>query len=302
MPDPFPPPTPPLPHSAPWAGRLCSFPAPWAGRRSTTRRCSHPAPWAGRRSTTRRCSHPAPWAGRRISGGVEPYPLLHPPVRGQDSCQARRTKMVSSNESQSSGQPDTSEEEVESSDLNGQVPVKKVWKPRKPRTTTKWPIDKMTKLKLMDAQRARKAKGRIRRLAGLNARHQIPITVEQIVRPSEDVVIQLDEGEEKLAEDAEEAGTDKNARKPMAPSSEMWDHFTGVVKQGKCKYCSRVIRADTYVNGTNAMRRHFNICKRNFHKNNKDSTQATLKVAQGEGGSTSRKMHALPLKGGPRAS
>jgi hypothetical protein len=60
------------------------------------------------------------------------------------------------------------------------------------------------------------------------------------------------------------------------------------VKKGKCKYCSRAIRVDSYLNGTSAMRRHFNICKRNPHKNNKDLMQTNLKVSQGEGVSTWR--------------
>jgi hypothetical protein len=60
------------------------------------------------------------------------------------------------------------------------------------------------------------------------------------------------------------------------------------VKKEKCKYCSRAIRANSYLNGTTAMRRHFNICKRNPHKNNKDLMQTNLKVSQGEGVSTWR--------------
>lgn len=80
----------------------------------------------------------------------------------------------------------------------------------------------------------------------------------------------------------------------MASRSEMWEHFIkikddqGVVKKGKCKYCSCAIRVDSYLNGTTAIRRHFNICKCNPHKNNKDLMQTNLKVSLGEGVSTWR--------------
>jgi hypothetical protein len=112
-----------------------------------------------------------------------------------------------------------------------------------------------------------------------------------VVRADENVITQGNEGEQKRTEGDEE---ENHARKQMAPRSEMWEHFIkikddqGVVKKGKCKYCSRAIRADSYVNGTTAMRRHFNICKRNPHKNNKDLKQPNLKVSQGEGVSTWR--------------
>jgi hypothetical protein len=72
----------------------------------------------------------------------------------------------------------------------------------------------------------------------------------------------------------------------MLPRSEMWEHFIkikddqGVVKKGKCKYYSRASRVDSYLNGTTVMWRHFNICKFNPHKNNKDLMQTNLKVSQ----------------------
>ena len=95
------------------------------------------------------------------------------------------------------------------------------------------------------------------------------------VRVDGNVSIQGNEKGQKGTEGEDEVEKKKQARKLMAPRSEMWEHFIkikdvqGVVKKGKCKYCSHVIRDDSYVNGITAMRRHFNICKRNPHKNNK---------------------------------
>jgi hypothetical protein len=115
-----------------------------------------------------------------------------------------------------------------------------------------------------------------------------------VVRVDGNVDNQGNEREQKGTEGDEEVDKEKHARKPMAPRSEMWEHFIkikddqGVVKKGKCKYCSRAIRADSYLNGTTAMGRHFNICKRNPHKNNKDPMRTNLKVSQGEGVSTWR--------------
>jgi hypothetical protein len=114
------------------------------------------------------------------------------------------------------------------------------------------------------------------------------------VRVDENVVNQGNEREQKGTEGDEEVDKVKHVRKPMAPRSEMWEHFIKikddqvVVKKGKCKYYSHAIRADSYLNGTTSMRMHFNICKCNPHKNNKDLMQTNLKVSQGEGVSTWR--------------
>lgn len=61
-----------------------------------------------------------------------------------------------------------------------------------------------------------------------------------VARHNQDVIIQVDEGEKKATEDEEENDKEKNARKPMAPRSDIWDHFLkikddqGIVKKGKC--------------------------------------------------------------------
>lgn len=59
-----------------------------------------------------------------------------------------------------------------------------------------------------------------------------------------------------------------------------------MVKKGQCKYCSRKIGADTTTNATSRKRKHFNTCKRNPHKLNKDSKQGTLQATDGQGVST----------------
>jgi hypothetical protein len=66
------------------------------------------------------------------------------------------------------------------------------------------------------------------------------------------------------------------ARKEMAPRSEMWQHFievkndSGDLRAGRCKYCHREIKADTRSHGTSTLRKHFNICNRNPNIFNKD--------------------------------
>jgi hypothetical protein len=54
------------------------------------------------------------------------------------------------------------------------------------------------------------------------------------------------------------------------------------VKAGKCKYCSRQIKAESKKDGTSALKRHFNACKRNPHKFIKDPKQVILQCTQGE--------------------
>lgn len=60
------------------------------------------------------------------------------------------------------------------------------------------------------------------------------------------------------------------------------------MKAGKCKYCHRVLKADTRGHGTSALKKHFNICKRNPHIFNKDAKQGTLQAVQGQAPATWR--------------
>ncbi|KAM0888938.1 hypothetical protein ACQ4PT_028030 [Festuca glaucescens] len=75
----------------------------------------------------------------------------------------------------------------------------------------------------------------------------------------------------------------------MADRSEWWGHFikikdiNDVVIAARCKYCSRQVKAETDRHGTSGMKRHFNVCKRNPHKFNKDSTQGTIQATYGGG-------------------
>ncbi|KAM0909468.1 hypothetical protein ACQ4PT_014792 [Festuca glaucescens] len=67
----------------------------------------------------------------------------------------------------------------------------------------------------------------------------------------------------------------------------MWNHFEkilddGVLQKGKCNYCKTDIAAHTVHNGTSALRKHFNVCKRNPHKNIGDSKQTVLQVNNGD--------------------
>jgi hypothetical protein len=80
----------------------------------------------------------------------------------------------------------------------------------------------------------------------------------------------------------------------MATRSEMWQHFVrikddkNIVRSARCKYCSRIMKADTKGNGTSSLIRHFNVCKHNPHKFNKYSTQGILQATQGNAISTWR--------------
>lgn len=116
---------------------------------------------------------------------------------------------------------------------------------------------------------------------------------ESVEKHGDDEVVQIDAAEK--GEGGEDGnGKEKNTRKQMEARSEIWLHFikikdaAGVVKQGKCKYCSRCIKADSYINGTTALKRHFNICKRNPHVHCKDKRQSLLAATKGEGISTWR--------------
>jgi hypothetical protein len=68
----------------------------------------------------------------------------------------------------------------------------------------------------------------------------------------------------------------------------MWEHFhqikdiANVVQYGKCKYCSRDIKAESKNYGTSSLRKHFNSCKRNPCRNAKDPTQSLLQTTTGE--------------------
>jgi DNA-binding XRE family transcriptional regulator len=83
-------------------------------------------------------------------------------------------------------------------------------------------------------------------------------------------------------------------KKLIASRSEYWQHFDkikdekGQVKAGRCKYCHREIKAGTREHGTSALKKHFNICKRNPHVHNKDPKQSILQAAHGEAPTTWR--------------
>ncbi|KAM0868272.1 hypothetical protein ACQ4PT_041401 [Festuca glaucescens] len=97
---------------------------------------------------------------------------------------------------------------------------------------------------------------------------------------------QMVDDKEKAPEAVKE-GEKKEARKQMDSRSEMWNHFEkiladGVLQKGKCNYCKTDIAAHTVHNGTSALRKHFNVCKRNPHKNIGDSKQTVLQVNNGD--------------------
>ncbi|KAM0925580.1 hypothetical protein ACQ4PT_004110 [Festuca glaucescens] len=80
-----------------------------------------------------------------------------------------------------------------------------------------------------------------------------------------------------------------HGRRAMADRSEWWVHFikikdeNDVVLAARCKYCLRQVKAETDRHGTSGMKRHFNVCKRNPHKFNKDPTQGTIQATYGGG-------------------
>jgi hypothetical protein len=80
----------------------------------------------------------------------------------------------------------------------------------------------------------------------------------------------------------------KEARKEIVPRSSMWDHFIkikdekGRLKSAKCKYCQRILKADSNQHGTSSLNKHFNVCKRNPNKFDKDPKQGTLQATGGE--------------------
>jgi hypothetical protein len=89
-----------------------------------------------------------------------------------------------------------------------------------------------------------------------------------------------EKGKEVIDVEAEE----EKKRKPMASRSSMWDHFTkiynkGQLVKGKCNYCGNEIAAHPVLNGTFAMRKHFNTCKRNPHRVSDDAKQGVLLVS-----------------------
>jgi hypothetical protein len=87
---------------------------------------------------------------------------------------------------------------------------------------------------------------------------------------------------------------ENGGRKEIAPRWEMWQHLTkvkvnvGIVRRARCSYCHRNMKAEPGCHGTTLLRRHFNACKRNPHKFNKDRTQGTLQATQYESVSTWR--------------
>ncbi|KAM0864487.1 hypothetical protein ACQ4PT_043886 [Festuca glaucescens] len=95
-------------------------------------------------------------------------------------------------------------------------------------------------------------------------------------------------GNEVIDVDKEPTAKAKQGRREMASRSDMWEHFeqikdsANVVQHGKCKYCRRVIKAESKQYGTSSLRKHFNACKRNPHRNAKDPSQALLQATPGE--------------------
>jgi hypothetical protein len=83
-------------------------------------------------------------------------------------------------------------------------------------------------------------------------------------------------------------------KKQLASRSEYWQHFIkikddkGQVRAGKCKYCSREIKAATREHGTSALKKHFLVCKRNPHVHDKDPKQGVLQAVHGEAPATWR--------------
>jgi hypothetical protein len=97
-----------------------------------------------------------------------------------------------------------------------------------------------------------------------------------------------------LEQEVADVNKENGGRKEIAPRSEMWQHFTkvkdnaGIVRHARYNYCHRNMKAEPDRHGTTSLRRHFNACKRNPHKFNKDPTQSTLQATQYEGVSTWR--------------
>jgi hypothetical protein len=94
------------------------------------------------------------------------------------------------------------------------------------------------------------------------------------------------EEHERNKREKEGQGNDGPARRQMAKRSEMWNHFSevvigGILRKGKCNYCNREIKAHPTINGTSALKSHFNTCKFNPH-NKKNANQSILQVIQGE--------------------
>ena len=80
---------------------------------------------------------------------------------------------------------------------------------------------------------------------------------------------------------------EEKKRKPMTSRSAMWDHFTKIYDKGnmlikgKCKYCTNEIAAHPVHNGTSALRKHFNTCKKNPHRVSDDAKQGVLSATPG---------------------
>jgi len=91
------------------------------------------------------------------------------------------------------------------------------------------------------------------------------------------------EGEQQQSKDGEEVGEEESKkRKPIIPRSDVWEHFSKIKidngeERGKCKYCGKLFRSDTKLNGTSSMKSHLKICKKNPHKTVVDN-QGTLQL------------------------
>jgi hypothetical protein len=82
-------------------------------------------------------------------------------------------------------------------------------------------------------------------------------------------------------EAAEEQPQSKK-RKPMAPRSDVWNHFTKVKNESgeekaKCKYCGQLYACRSKNNGTSSLGAHLKICRKNPNKEVVDK-QGTLQL------------------------
>jgi hypothetical protein len=91
-----------------------------------------------------------------------------------------------------------------------------------------------------------------------------------------------------LGTQASQIEPESHTEMEIEPQVELDKNDKGIVQSAKCKYCHRNMKADTKSHGTSSLKKHFNVCKRNPHKFNKDPAQGTLQACQGEAVSTCR--------------
>jgi hypothetical protein len=92
------------------------------------------------------------------------------------------------------------------------------------------------------------------------------------------------DGDAKKGKEVIDVEDEEKKRKPMAARYSIWEHFTkiynkGQLVKGKCNYCGNEIATHPVLNGTFAMRKHFNTCKRNPHRVSDDAKQGVLLVS-----------------------